>query len=90
MRTFAIAYGIAIGAAFLPVEPTWLKLVVAAALLGIYAWYVKSHFEADPTVDAEDLAPLRFRRLDPAASPGARRSAAAPGRQRPGPRRARR
>jgi len=66
MRTFAIAYGIAIGAAFLPVEPTWLKLVAAAALLGIYAWYVKSHFEADPTVDAEDLAPLRFRRLDPA------------------------
>ena len=65
MRTFAIAYGIAIGAAFLPLEPTWLKLVAAAALLAIYAWYVKSHFEADPTVDAEDLAPLRFRRLDP-------------------------
>jgi len=66
MRTFAIAYSLAIGAAFLPLEPTWLKLVVAAALLGIYAWYVKSHFEADPSVDAEDLAPLRFRRLDPA------------------------
>jgi cation:H+ antiporter len=27
---------------------------------------VKGHFEADPDIDAEDLAPLRFRRLDPA------------------------
>ena len=33
-------------------------------LLGIYAWYVKGHFEADASVDAADLAPLRFRRLD--------------------------
>ena len=37
---------------------------MAVVLLGIYAWYVKGHFEADPDVDAEDLAPLRFRRLD--------------------------
>ena len=35
-----------------------------SVLLGIYAWYVKGHFEADPDVDAEDLAPLRFHRLD--------------------------
>ena len=67
MRYFAIAYAIAIGAAFLPVEPTWLKWIVAVVLLGIYAWYVKGHFEADPDVDADDLAPLRFRRLDRAA-----------------------
>jgi cation:H+ antiporter len=66
MRYFGIAYAIAIGAAFLPLEPVWLKWIVAIALLGIYAWYVKGHFEADPTVDAEDLAPLRFRKLDPA------------------------
>jgi cation:H+ antiporter len=33
-------------------------------LLAIYAWYVKGHFEADASVDAADLAPLRFRRLD--------------------------
>jgi cation:H+ antiporter len=65
MVTFGIAYGIAIGAAFLPVEPTWLKLIAAGALLVIYILYVKRHFEADPTVDVEDLAPLRFRRLDP-------------------------
>ena len=64
MRYFAIAYAIAIGAAFLPVEPVWLKWIVAAGLLGIYAWYVKGHFEADPDVDAADLAPLRFHRLD--------------------------
>ena len=65
MRFFAIAYAIAIGAAFLPVDPTWLKLIVAAILLGIYFWYVKGHFEADADTDAEDLVPLRFRRLDP-------------------------
>jgi cation:H+ antiporter len=64
MRYFAIAYAIAIGAAFLPVEPIWLKWIVAVGLLGIYAWYVKGHFEADMDVDAEDLAPLRFHRVD--------------------------
>jgi cation:H+ antiporter len=64
VRYFGVAYAIAIGAAFLPVEPVWLKWIVAVGLIGIYAWYVKGHFEADPTVDAEDLAPLRFRRLD--------------------------
>jgi cation:H+ antiporter len=68
MRFFAIAYAVAIGAAFLPPDPPWTKWIVAAALLGIYAWYVKGHFEDDPDVDADDLAPLRFRRLDPAAA----------------------
>jgi cation:H+ antiporter len=67
MRYFAIAYAIAIGAAFLPLEPNWLKWIAAVFLLGIYAWYVKGHFEADPDVDASDLAPLRFQRLDPLA-----------------------
>jgi cation:H+ antiporter len=65
MRYFGLAYAIAIGAAFLPLDPAWLKWIVAIVLLGIYAWYVKGHFEADPNVDAEDLAPLRFRHLDP-------------------------
>ena len=64
MRYFAIAYAIAIGAAFLPLEPVWLKWIVAVVLIGLYAWYVKAHFEADPDVDAADLAPLRFHRLD--------------------------
>ena len=75
MRYFAIAYAIAIGAAFLPLEPVWLKWIVAVVLIGIYAWYVKGHFEADADVDAEDLAPLRFHRLDRArASRATRRS----------------
>jgi cation:H+ antiporter len=64
MRYFAIAYAIAIGAAFLPVDPDWLKWIVALVLIGIYGWYVKGHFEADASVDLEDLAPLRFHRLD--------------------------
>ena len=70
MRYFAIAYAIAIGAAFLPLEPVWLKWIVAVVLIGIYARYVKGHFEADPEVDAEDLAPLRFHRLDRVAHQG--------------------
>src|SRR5688500_15549898 len=37
MRYFAIAYGLAIAAAFLPLEPAWPKWVVAAILIGIYA-----------------------------------------------------
>ncbi len=65
MRYFAIAYGLAIGAAFLPLEPAWLKWIVAVVLIGIYAWYVKGHFQADAAVDVEDLAPLRFHRFDP-------------------------
>ena len=83
MGTFAIAYTIAIGAAFLPAEPTWPKLVVAALLILIYARYVKRHFEADPDVDAVDLAPLRFRGLDarPARRP---RRPAPPDRLNPG------
>ena len=41
MRYFAIAYALAIGAAFLPLEPVWLKWIVAVVLIGIYAWYVQ-------------------------------------------------
>ena len=70
MRYFGIAYAIAIGAAFLPLDPVWPKWVVAAVLIGIYVWYVKAHFEADPTVDVEDLAPLRFHRFDRGARHG--------------------
>jgi cation:H+ antiporter len=71
MRTFVIAYGLAIAAAvFLPSEPTWPKLVVAGVLLVVYAWYVKGHFEADPSIDIEDLAPLRFHRFDSGRTAG--------------------
>lgn len=64
MRYFVVAYSVAIGAAFLPAELGWAKPLVAVLLLAMYAWYVKAHFEADPDVDAEDLAPLRFQRFD--------------------------
>jgi cation:H+ antiporter len=64
IRYFAISYALAIGAAFLPLEPVWLKWIVAVILIGLYGWYVKGHFEADAEVDLEDLAPLRFHRMD--------------------------
>ncbi len=51
MRYFAIAYAIAIGAAFLPLDPAWPKWIVALVLVAIYGWYVKGHFEDDPSVD---------------------------------------
>jgi len=64
IRYFFIAYAIAVGAAFVPSDLVVLRYVAVAALIGIYAWYVKRHFEADASVDATDLAPLRFRRVD--------------------------
>ncbi len=64
VRTFAIAYALAIGAAFLPPDLTPARWVAAALLLGIYAWYVKAHFDADPTMHEAELAPLRFHRAD--------------------------
>ena len=64
MRAFAVAYSTAIGAAFLPLEPVWPKWVIAGLLLVMYGWYVKGHFEADASTDLDDLAPLRFHRLD--------------------------
>jgi cation:H+ antiporter len=64
MRWFAISYALAVAAAFLPPELGWGKIIVAAVLVVLYGLYVKGHFEADPTVDASDLAPLRFHRFD--------------------------
>ena len=65
IRYFVFGYSIAVGAAFLPpMDPPVLKWVAAVVLIGMYIWYVKAHLEADAEVDADDLAPLRFRRLD--------------------------
>ncbi len=65
IRYFVFGYAVAVGAAFLPpMDPPVLKWVAAVVLIGMYVWYVKGHFEADAEVDAEHLAPLRFRRLD--------------------------
>jgi cation:H+ antiporter len=64
IRYFFVAYAIAIAAAFVPADLYFLRYVAVIAVLGIYAWYVKSHFEADTSVDATDLSPLRFHRVD--------------------------
>ncbi len=64
MRTFAVAYVLAIGMAFLPADLVWPRQAMGIVLLVIYALYVKGHFEADPSTDLEDIAPLRFHRLD--------------------------
>ena len=71
-RYFFVAYAIAIAAALVPPDMSYLRYGAVVALLGVYAWYVKSHFEADPNIDAVDLTPLRFRRVDvrhPGTSP---------------------
>jgi cation:H+ antiporter len=62
--TFAAAYAIAVGAAFLPASLGALKPVVGLGLLGIYVVYVKAHFDAEASTADDELAPLRLRRLD--------------------------
>ena len=64
MKYFAIAYSIAIGSAFLPIDPPWIRWIAAAVLIGIYIWYVRGHLQADAPEEGEELAPLRFRRVD--------------------------
>ncbi len=64
IRYFFFAYSIAVGAAFVPADLAFLRYAAVVLLIGTYAWYVKGHFEADPSVDAVDLSPLRFRRID--------------------------
>ena len=63
MAYFALAYAVAIGAAFLPVEMEWPRRLVAAFLIGVYAYYVIGHLRADAAAH-EGLAPLRFHKLD--------------------------
>jgi cation:H+ antiporter len=62
--SFLPAYAIAIGAAFLPIEPTWPKLVVGIVLLVLYGRYVKHHFDAESAIAAESLNPLRLHPFD--------------------------
>ena len=64
LKAFVPAYGLAIAVAFLPLEPTWPKLVAAVVLLVFYGRYVKRHFDAEGTTEAEDLNPLRIHPLD--------------------------
>ena len=64
IRYFFVAYGLAIGAALVPGDLVILRYAAVVGLIGIYAWYVRAHFKADTSIDAVDLAPLRFRRVD--------------------------
>jgi cation:H+ antiporter len=65
IRYFVVAYGIAIATAFLPPELGWVRFVVAVLLLGIYAYYVKGHFDTEAgESDAQGLVPLRLHGLD--------------------------
>jgi cation:H+ antiporter len=64
IRYFFFAYVVAVAAAFVPADLNFLRYGAVVILIGTYAWYVKSHFEADTTVDATDLSPLRFHRVD--------------------------
>jgi cation:H+ antiporter len=63
MAYFALAYVIAIGAAFLPVEFEWPRRFVAVVLLAIYGHHVWGHLQAD-AAEHEGLQPLRFHRFD--------------------------
>jgi cation:H+ antiporter len=63
MAYFAVAYSIAIGAAFLPVGLEWPRRLVAVVLLGIYAMHVYGHLRAE-AAEHEGLQPLRFHRFD--------------------------
>jgi cation:H+ antiporter len=63
MAYFGVAYAIAIGAAFLPVEFEWPRRLVAVVLLSIYGYHVWGHLKAE-AAEHEGLEPLRFHRLD--------------------------
>jgi cation:H+ antiporter len=69
VRTFVIAYGLAISVAFVPADVSWPRWVVAAALVVIYARYVRAHLAAERATELPDLAPLRLRRLGPVGHP---------------------
>jgi cation:H+ antiporter len=64
VRFFAIAYALAIAVAFVPADLVWPRWLVAAVLLGIYAYYVREHLEAEAAEREEELRPLRLHRLD--------------------------
>jgi cation:H+ antiporter len=64
LRYFAICYALAIAVAFVPSDVFIVRILVAAGLIGIYAWYVKGHFESEAASTDVDLAPLRLHRLD--------------------------
>ena len=67
LRVFGLTYAFAIVIACLPADlapPRWLAAVI---LIGAYGWYVRGHLQAGASGPPDDLAPLRFGRLDRAS-----------------------
>ncbi len=60
---FLVAYGIAIGAAFLPEAWRWADYLVVGVLTVIYIFYVRAHFRQGGTDEEPDLAQLHATRL---------------------------
>jgi cation:H+ antiporter len=67
---FLVAYSVAIGTAFLPPELDAARWAIAAALIILYAIYVRAHF-SDPAEegDASELNRLHLSRLTRRSSP---------------------
>lgn len=63
MTWFAISYGIAIAAAFMPGDFDWPRRAIVVVLLCGYAYYVHGHLAAE-AAEHEGLQPLRFHKLD--------------------------
>ncbi len=60
---FLIAYGVAIGAAFLPEDWRWADYAVVIFLTAIYIIYVRAHFRDDSETEAAELARLHLTRV---------------------------
>ncbi len=61
---FVVAYALAIGTAFLPPGFSWARWAVAAALVAIYAFYVRAHFTDPPEEgDPSELNRLHLTRI---------------------------
>jgi len=63
ITVFAVAYSLAIGAAFVPVDVGWVRPAVAIGLVVIYALYVRAHLREERT-EGGHPNPLRLHRLD--------------------------
>ena len=63
VTVFAVAYTLAIGAAFVPVDIGWVRPAVAVVLVVIYALYVRAHLQEE-RAEGGHPNPLRLHPLD--------------------------
>jgi cation:H+ antiporter len=64
IRTFALAYGLAIALALVPAGANLPRAAGAIVLLVVYGWHIRRHLAEDADDEREALEPLRFHRLD--------------------------